>query len=378
MLKILGLTTRATSGVAGESVIEHLSLAKMYSNSMDILSICKTDRERKLFFDKCGIVVDNVITDFAQEHLGNLEHYKENKVNWLEIYDSLDVSEYKDYDLLYLVSGLYFPSGNVTSWGNRVGQFPEKYTVTFQTHAIRIVNVLAMLKIHNTYGTPFHEISKDPDELSCHLFHESIAPKIGENYYVYHGYDSPSHDIKRLDSLQHYCKELQPKYIHVGEKDIDLTFGYTNADGRRDKYLPEMEDVIDEFQSKVILARSDIRDKKFKDQHIPRTEYLKYIARSRFTYVLPAYYDKFVSIYRIIESVSLDCLPILSNDTNTEELNESFGYDFDVLKSSNILGCSEEKRSELLVTLKEVLFENNQYLIGVDKYHINNETIDDW
>lgn len=357
-MKILAFTTRNMRGVAGEAALEHFCILNEYSDSFDLLVTDKTEKSRDLLKEKMNLNVDKVFTSYTSEFIDNHLDYKD----WFDVYEQLDVSQFQDYDMLYLCGGMFFPNSGISEKGRLNGKFPHKVPLKFMSTAQKVINVLVILKIHNEYGVPLHELAFDPDELNCYQYDESIATRIDDNYYVYHGYDFPKYNVKRLDSVQ--CGiDVNPNKRDLN-KVYELTFGYTFKNKDRNLYIEEFTNFSKEIYNKNVFIR-EIGNKDVKPTFKKRDEYLDYIAKSRYTYMMPSYWDEFISVFRLIESINLDCLPILSDHCNVQPFNESFGVDLNVLKVSNIeeKGLpSEEKRLLLLKELQDKIINTERKL----------------
>ena len=270
-----------------------------------------------------------------------------NMNTWMEIYDALDVKPLKKYDNLCLIGGLDLWRSGLTRTSNRVGVFPtDSGQIRFQSVGSHCVNILALLKAHNLYNIPLHELAFDPNEMSMDLFHESVRPK--DNYYLYHGYDIPEYGIYRLDSLQYYLENRHTVFSKT-EKSIDFAFGYTVLEkSGREKYVKYVDRLAARFQNAQVFVKNEILGI---DTTLDRDHYLEKLAESRFTMMLPSYDNHCFSIYRWLEALHHDCLPLIHPDCNLDDVQRSF--DVDLSNLVTVDPPSETRRLEILEYLKK-------------------------
>ena len=172
--------------------------------------------------------------------------------DWEEVYASLNVEPLAYYKSLYIIGGAFSPGGQIKRAGKRVGVFPkDRGQLKFESTSKLLIHLLAMLKVNREYGTPIHELSFDPLEMSLSLVHQDYQPT--ENYHLYHGYDVSSYAMKRLDSLQFYFQKNAASHQPHSTKSTDFVFGFTamKNSGRR-SYVYE----IDEIANRSHLTKS--------------------------------------------------------------------------------------------------------------------------
>lgn len=355
-MKILGYTTRNIRGV-GSNLIEHFYHLNGISESFDLITSDRTDGARSVFMDNCGIKIDRVISDYTE-----LYYSKYNKfTSWMDIYNDLNVTQFKGYDLLYIAGGIHFPNSAIAMNGKAKGVYPKKTGITYVSTAVKVINHLVMLKAHREYNIPLHELAYDPDELSLYAICDELKLVPENNYYLYHGYDSPTYFINRLDTIPYYYnhKQNDPK-----DKIYDLTFGYTFKKDERSNYIQKFNDLANTVSNKNVFVK-ELGGDKTTETFVQKSDYISYIKQSRFTYIMPSFWDRFFSVYRLQESVINDCLPIIGPDCNTSEICKSFDMELDDLKLDHL--PSEEFRIEKLKYLKDKMFNCNlKMLKGVN------------
>ena len=230
--------------------------------------------------------------------------------------------------------------------------FPaDKGQLKFKQTGLHIINVLAIHKAHVLYDIPLHEFSYDSDELCSGLFQVNQNPS---KYHLYHIYDMPHYNMYRLDSLQYY---LLRKNLIPTDKIYDLTFGYTVFQyGNKPTYIDYVDKITCRFDNVNLYVKNAISGH---DTSIPRDVYLNKISESRYTLIIPSYDNSCFSLYRFIESIHLDCLPLIHPDCNIDDVQRSFDVDLSILKTA--IPFSEDNRLKLLEYFKSkfLVFEKN-------------------
>jgi hypothetical protein len=342
MSKGIFYSARALTGREGKNLIRHLSLLSSTHKTIDYLSYAKTD-DVKHDIEKYGnLRIKNCRNLFMEFYNKSL-----NMPSWMDIYEALDVSTLSEYNALYIIGGMDLWRSELTRTGKRAGVFPkDNGQIKFQSVGIHCINILALVKAHNQYNIPLHELAYDPNEICAGLFHADVVPK--ENYHLYHGYDIPKYNIKRLDSLQHYLLN-KPKGLFTKDKITDFTFGYTILENsNREDFKQEIDHISSQFKT-VNLYVKDYQTGN--DNTIDGDSYLDKIEESRYTYMLPSYDRNCFSGYRFIEAIHHDCLPLIHPACNIIDIQKS--YDVDLLPLITNKPFEEKDRIELLDHLKK-------------------------
>lgn len=338
-MKRLFYTCRNVTGMFSKGLICNLQILEKNTTSLDFLTITSTNKSTKYIEEYTGLRINktlNLYVDFYLTHAINMS-------SWQEVYDSLDVSALKDYDSLHIVGGLHFPQSNITRFSKRAGIFPaDRGQLKFQQTAKHIINIMAIHKAHVLYNIPLHEFAYDSDEMSSNLFNVKQNP---DNYHLYHIYDMPRYSMSRIDSLQYY---LSHKVNDVDTKEHDLTFGYTIFSyGDRESYVEYVNYMISKFKNVNLYVKNAITKE---DNSIDRDEYLSQISRSKYTLIIPSYDNTCFSLYRFIEAIHNDCLPIIHPRCAIDEVESSFNVDLKQLMITDAV--SDDRRLELLTYLK--------------------------
>lgn len=330
MTKGIFYTTRAIGGREGQNLARHLAILKAHHEEIDFLTGTSTDSSRKLIYQYSGIMPRQSLNLYGEWYATAAK----NMADWMEVYESIDISPLRTYQNLYLIGGLDLHRSNLGRKENRVGVFPrDRGQLKFESAGIHLTNILALLKAHNEYGIPLHELAFDPNEMSLDLFHGDVIPK--NDFNLYHGYDIPLYGAKRLDSLQYYFNHRQESpaglfFIEDEDKKIyDFTFGYTVLkNSGRDHYPEFVDQMATTFSEPRLYVKNEYTGE---NTHVDNDIYLGEIAHSKYTLMLPSYDKHCFSIYRFVESLYHDCLPLIHPDCNIKDVGESFGVDMSIL-----------------------------------------------
>jgi hypothetical protein len=354
-MKILVYSTRKIQGREGQNIMNHFGLLKKYSEKIDFLSTNKTNKTDRIIHEATGLFCSSVFrfTEFYFECIN-----KKGIKSWDEVYDLLDVSSLRNYEMLCIVGNVDLKTSNLGRIEKKANVFPYGKTsnqMHFVSTATVLINVLALLKAHNLYGIPLQEIIFDPFELSYWNFHEDFKPKFPSLFHSYHGYDIPRYGppegIKRLDSLQ--CLETKGLsfFVEEQEKDLDFVFGYTVLGNSKREYVgPFVQELIKGFRKNKLFVKSLTED-----TTVPLSAYLGFVSRAKYTLILPSYDASCFSIYRFIESLQKDCLPLIHPYCNIKEVQDSFNFDLNILRINEdfSLNFTDKEREDVLEDVKK-------------------------
>jgi hypothetical protein len=359
MTKGIFYTTRAIDGREGKNLCRHLNILKQVHTTVHMLT-GNSDRSLQTVNNHTA---GTVVVSKYHNHFGNFYSNDAKKLDdWMAVYEAINPITLKEYDALYLIGGLDLHRSNLGRFENRVGVFPrDRGQLKFESCGIHLVNILALVKAHNLYGIPLHELSYDPNEMSCDLFHTDIAPVKDSGYYLYHGYNIPKYGAHRLDSLQCWLQSsIHPLFPEdYSDKSVDFTFGYTVLkESGREHYPQQIDLVSSQFSTSNVFSKNEYTGI---NTHVTGDKYLDLIKVSRFTYMLPSYNKHCFSIYRFLESIHHDCLPLIHGDCNITDFGISFGV-LDVLETLQSGGIpSETERLEILAKLKAAMLTPTEF-----------------
>lgn len=353
MTKGIFYTTRAIDGREGKNLCRHLTILKRTHSTVDMLT-ANSDKSTKVA-EKYGLLT---ISNYRNFYGQFYDHDAKNMADWMAVYNAINPVALKEYDALYLIGGLDLHRSNLGRFENRVGVFPhDRGQLKFESCGLHLVNILAMVKAHNEYGIPLHEIAFDPNEMSCDLFHTDVAPVKDKGYHLYHGYDIPLYGANRLDSLQCWLEaSTHPLFPEdYSNKTEDFTFGYTVLkESGREHYPADIKNVAAQFNRPNVFGKNEYTGE---NTHIDGDKYLDLIKRSRFTYMLPSYNKHCFSVYRFLESIYYDCVPLIHSDCNIDDIGKSFCIleELKILQSGII--PTEPQRLALMGQLKLAMLQ---------------------
>lgn len=345
MTRGLIYSTRGVTSPIHESLIQQMKFVEDVNDKIDLISNYKTIKPKQYIEKVAGIKIEknvNVVTNFYYDKAIHLK-------DWEEIYNAINVDFLKEYDDLYIFGGLFSTSSKLRRYEKRNYVFPKDAgQIKFESVALPCLHILFLLKANRTFGTRLHEIVFDPLEMSVDLFHPEYVPT--KNYYLYHGYDKLSLNMKRLDSLQYYLSNQKRNFIEEQmEKDFDITFGMTIFENFRQKYYEDAKNILSQFEKVNFYLLNKITGE---NTFLDRDTYLKQIARSKYTIILPAYDSTCFSIFRLLESLHNNCLPLIHKDCYLKDINASYNTDLSELIVDKPF--SEKDRIELLNKFKKI------------------------
>ncbi len=323
-------------GSEGRKILRHMGII---DSTVDYLSQVEPQR---IYNHLDTILPINEVVGFADDLWKSRHVYRSS--DWLEVYKKINVASFESYKRLLVVGGvLKSPDFNRDS--KLVGVFPNsKSSLKFRQVSDVLIDYLTILKIHNEFGTPIHELIFDPLEFSFDLVDDKLKPK--QNHFKYHGYNIPEYGIRRLDSLQYHFSKFEDHEPTNQPKELDFVFGYTAGWGSdRGKYQTYINRLEKKFENTRMFKKTDEED-----NTVDSDTYLWFISRSKYTLILPAYDTKCFSIYRLIESLQYNCLPLIHPDCQTADVEESYDVDLSPIVGNKI--PSEKRRRELLEYLK--------------------------
>jgi hypothetical protein len=346
MKSVMLFTTRPITSRYTKSLIEQMSILQDYQNSgHDIIFVTpKTDpRNKKYIEEVAGITINKVIS--YKDHYVKKVRTKIYK-NWYEyiekenLFENEDLGDVKD---IFIFGGLLSDATAITRKHNGMNRILNTWQqMNFDANGTYISGFFQLVKLSRERKIPFHEICYDPCENSI-----SQLDYKPYKYTCYHGYDWPEYEFVRLDSMQKKLIEETDFFKEDPKKCIDLCFGFTALTSDREAQYTQLMDSLEKqpnIDIKLFVKHKSLNIDTFVDRNI----YLDNISKARFTLIIPPYDLKHFSIYRFIESIHLDCLPLITNDVNVLDFAKSFDIDL------NILGEITTGYSEIGKTIDEI------------------------
>lgn len=280
--------------------------------------------------------------------------------NWLNVYNNINIETLKDFDVFYVYGGMLSDGFHIARKHAETlnKTFPNnKGPLSWVSISLCYYMWLAILKAHKTFNIPIVEVAHDIDEYSINLIPEEYYNK--DLYSLKFGYGDSKLGIERLDAFHYYLNNTE-SLKH--DKIYDFTFGYTIFTKARKDTFERLEKLVySKFdKSKVNFF---VKDKLKKiDNFINREEYLDYIAKSKYTLIIPTYNPEHVSILRIQESLINDCIPLFTNDNNFEMLLESYPEAIDIIKDNLLIEEMDSLPAADILPLLKSIFLDVKYL----------------
>jgi hypothetical protein len=295
---------------------------------------------------------------------------------WLEYLENERIFD-EDFqvDEIVIFGSIISDAGNLTREKNLLRRILHtRNQMNFAANGSYIMGMFQLIKLSRNNKIPVHEICFDPCENSISQMVDYKPYKL----YCYHGYDWPDYNLIRLDSLQHYLNRekigLANFFEEVDvEKDLDVCFGFTALTSHRERQYDNVMEGLNKSQEvRNIVTKIFIRHKKLNiDTFVDRDTYLSNIKRARYTLIIPPYDLCHFSIYRFIESIYNNCLPLITSDVYVDDFVSSFGISRETINKitvdystigNRINQISESEREDLLQYFKDICLVNDKKL----------------
>lgn len=352
-MKTLLYTTYSWNVTNSKSIFQHIDFIP---GQIDILT---NHQSLKFSFDNprfFGRVGNEIFEDY-------LTTYKDAKT-WKEYYDKIDVSQYKDYDNIYVIApptyGLYNMSDEKFNkcYFQYENLLNSNRDLKFNSHGLPLLHMMVLIKASREFKIPFFQYNFEVTGIDF----SRISGLEPFEYQMFHGYRY--RDLSFATTLQdYYVKHSKKDQFDLdflddspqNEKSLDFSFCYYTFEKQNQKHR---QSAIDDLKGKI-LPKIDSSKMFFYEyvkenkelKTIPRDEYLDKISKSRFTYIIPSFqYDVF-SIDRFIDSIANDCLPLIHPLTYRKDVEETYNVDLSPLVTFEF--PNEDKRLELLDYLKD-------------------------
>jgi hypothetical protein len=344
--KIVLMIGRAQSSVTGEILCKYAKFLTKHKSTHDFVLVCpavKTHKSAEIIIDRLGIKPSHILLGrclYSETH----NPYS----SWMDMHEKTDW--FKDIDnieSIYLFGGLLMGALNRKKRPDLMTKFiNSNASMRFVSICNYLVPTLQLIRLANKQNIPLHEFCYDPDEHSINLL--DICPS---KYTLSFGYDIPKYGMIQNRQWQ-YGLSLIPK-----QKVYDLVFGATFVTDARYIIYDKLKPLLDNLKPQLFI-RHKLQDI---NSSIGYADYLDYIARSRFTLLIPAYDIATFSIFRMTESIMVDCLPLITEDVNTNDFIQSFALDKSIVDEITIpysatkIDITDSRRLEILQYLKHKL-----------------------
>lgn len=356
-------STRSLTGKFVQSLLQCMKVVETCSNNIDI---CMTTKEFSTI-DK--IRIESCLPDLNPIHLYFDYYFKEvnpHKGYWEDIYNEIDIECFKKYDAIFIYGGILSSASNIFRGTKRTILFPtnnDRFQINFVSVGIHLTHLLGCIKASKELGIPLYEIVYDTQEASIGDFHSDYVP---EKYQKIHNYDIEDYKMKRVDMLQ-YFYDTEDHMFFEGETDLsqkiyDFTFGYTIITKNRAEAQDSYDNIFSKFKKTNIFAHNKLEKT---SNFVDRDTYLRYIKHSKYTLVIPPYDKKSISVFRIIESIKNNCIPLIHPDCTISDIEKSYDVSFnDLIIDDSWEVFSDSKYAKVLEYLKDKFLP---FRIGFDK-----------
>lgn len=359
-MNILLWVGRGIEGNGSDSLIRSISALKWCNpTSVTLFTFNKTDTGAKYIAELSGVKIANSIR-YNDEYERDCRPKKYS--TWLEFVDKVDwIPTTAKFDAIFVYGGILSEASKMKrDFAGEYDKIISKQSyMNFMSVGHIIGAQLQLIKTANRLGIRIHELSFDPQEHSFDMI-KTYPPK---DHRLYHGYDIPSYNAHRVDTLTNYMALTQggtvSSLFDSDDKEYDLVFGCSiSAKCRvhlRDK-LKVMESSLSTAKVKFFIADNEMDI----DTTVPRAEYLKYVEKSRFTLLVPAYDIKCFSVYRFQESLAVKTLPLIGSDVFADDFAASFNIPPEIIAElrydySALPNISEARRLELIDILSPLV-----------------------
>lgn len=346
-MKDLIYSTRPLAGKFVHSLLQLFKFTEQTGNKKDILLMTKTD-DNIPYIESVSKIQLNPVRYYTDFYHNEVVHMK----NWEEAYEKIDVSHLKDYSHLFLFGGILSDSSGLKRGKKRSFNFPvnDRGQINFLSVGVYLLHTLALLKANREFGIPLIEVVYDTQEVSLNQIHPDFRPR-HDSYYLIHNYDIEDYSINRVDMIQYFYDSEVSFFVEDTSKDLDFVFGFTVITKERLAQLEKFKAISDKFENSKLFIHNKIGGE---STFIPRTQYLDFIRRSKYTLIIPPYDVKSISIFRILEAINLDCIPLIHSDCNVADLEKSFDIDLsEIIVDSDWKPFTEQRRNDIIAKLKE-------------------------
>lgn len=360
---IILFTTRPITSKYTKSLIEQMCILKEYQDNgyKIILWTPKKSKKTAEYIEQVsGITIDEMIC-YIDDYKRCMTSPKPIYDTWHEFLKKEDwVSQFKNVTDIVMFGGILSDASGLTREKNKIGPMMNtRAQMNFAQNGSYLVAIYQLVKMSRDNKIPIHEICFDPCENSI----SQLTDYYPHELHCYHGYDWDEYKLKRLDSLQAYLNSSPNglgQFFEDVKKDCDITFGFTALTKHREQ---QYDDVMEGLNAnKNLNVKLFVRHKRLEiDTFINRDDYLDAISKSRYTLLIPPYDLKHFSIYRFVESINNDCLPLITSDVYIDDFVKSFGIDLEIINKliveystigNKVNEFSESERVELLEYFK--------------------------
>lgn len=340
-MKTLLYTTHSWRVGNSKSIFQHINFIP------DQIDIFMNHKSLKFSFDhprNFGMVGNDIFKTY-------MDTYRTSK-SWMEYYDQIDVSQYKDYDNIYVIAPPTYCLYGLTDeklqklYAKWNGLLNSNMELHFNSHALPLLHMMVLIKASREYHIPFFQHNFEVTGIDFSKI-KDLEPY---QYVKFHGYQYRNSDY--FTTLQDYYVKNP---VDIPEKTLDFAFCFytfekqnqkhrlTATNDLKEKLIPQID------ESKMFFYEYIKENKDMKP--ILRDEYFDQLAKARYTYIIPSFQSDVFSIDRFIDAIAYDCLPLIHPLTVTEDVERTYDVNLSPLKTFDF--PSEEDRLELLAYIKQ-------------------------
>lgn len=367
MKKIVIFVNRAITSKYNKSLIEQMLFLKEYQKDYELIWVTHTKTDNGLNFVRgvTGLSISRKLS-FSKHYEDDVQSHKYS--SWVNFYQNAWWwSDLTDVEHVIIFGGML---SQQSAWTRKRKKLDEmlytKQQMKYEALGRPLSLLIQLCALAEKENATLHEICYDTFENSLSLI-PSIKPT---KYHLYHGYDIPMYEMKRLDSLTYWLQnQIKPAFLFQPSKEYDLVFGYTVLTKERETVHDEITTLMDEFKDKNVqsfLRHKDLGIDTFTD----RDTYLSYIERSKYTLIAKAYDPNQFSIYRFQESINNNCLPLILESVRIKEFIESFSIPEELINNITVRGnkvppFTESERMKLIGQFSAILNKNPLKLLHI-------------
>lgn len=281
------------------------AITKYYSDRFNILYLGITHnylrpKEYQYFVNGCIFIKDRM-------------KRKEKLTSYKEIIDDVNFFVLDEMNIVGLIEVGSLLSQSKKQYMKIANQLYHTYNGF--NYSSTFVNVFRMCFIRNfvkKLNIPLNHLIIDPQEVMYDFFNH-------DKYRKFFGHVIPERNVEKTDIYTYF--QVHDPERQKNEKTEDFTFGFSSVTDDREALFEEIINFCNNINvnNKNIFWYNKIRkENTFIKKHL----YNDLISRSKYTLIIKPYDHETFSIYRFIESILRDCLPLIHYDNKFHMFNE--------------------------------------------------------
>ena len=266
--------------------------------------------------------------------------------NWSDI-ENYIINKFAKIDKLIIIktpmiTGMKYDDTSMVEKFKNAIETNNRYNIKFMMLR-RILEKCMLLKVASKMNIDVIQFVYDPQEIN---FADVFDFKSYKRYYI----------LKRGSDKYApiYEYEMYKESREVKDKELDLFF----IGGILTKDRLFLYDVKQQFEG-VEGIKFEVFDKKEnKNNRITQTKYYEQLGKAKYTIIIKPYQNDSFSIIRFFEAICNNCIPLILDDVNLAELNDTFPDIYNIII-----------KYKLIISVKNVQQRISQY--EQDKFVIN-------